>query len=108
MPWSAWGYQQPFGFASGTVTYIRSTAMPGQTTRNRAAIYARVSTEEQGDNNSIPDQLFVCRKYAQEHHLQVIQEYIDMESGLVGHRKAIDELIVTARQRAFDIVIVKK
>ena len=82
--------------------------MPKQTAGNRAAIYARVSTEEQGDNNSIPDQLFVCRQYAESHDLGIVGEYIDMESGLKGSRTNIDMLIADAKRGLFDMVIVKK
>ena len=38
----------------------------------RAAVYTRVSTDEQGKGYSLPTQLEACRKYAAEHGHQVV------------------------------------
>ena len=43
----------------------------------KAAIYARVSTEGQADNYSIPTQIEGCRNYAAKHSLQVVDEFVD-------------------------------
>ena len=40
-----------------------------------AAIYVRVTTEEQGDKNlSLPAQLAVCRRFAEEQGWQVVRK----------------------------------
>ena len=44
----------------------------------RAGLYARVSTEEQADNYSIPSQMSVLREYAQKRGYEVRGEYIDI------------------------------
>jgi DNA invertase Pin-like site-specific DNA recombinase len=41
----------------------------------RAAIYARVSTEEQGSNYSLPTQLEGCRQYAEKLGCTVVEEF---------------------------------
>lgn len=43
----------------------------------KAAIYARVSTEGQTDNYSIPTQLEGCRDYAKKHDFKIADEYVD-------------------------------
>jgi site-specific DNA recombinase len=47
----------------------------------RAAIYARVSTDEQAEKNSLSSQLDECRKYAVQQGLSVIEEIQDDISG---------------------------
>ncbi len=48
----------------------------------RAVTYARVSTEEQVDNTSIPTQLEAIHKYASEHEMEVVKDCID--AGVTG------------------------
>jgi site-specific DNA recombinase len=74
----------------------------------RAAIYARVSTHEQEDNNSIPDQLRECREYAGRETIEVVAEYTDVESGTKSSRKELNRLLGAAERREFDVVIAKK
>jgi hypothetical protein len=49
----------------------------------RAVLYARVSTDEQANNYSLPTQLKACRTYAQQHDFQVIEEITDDCSGSI-------------------------
>jgi site-specific DNA recombinase len=49
----------------------------------RAILYARVSTDEQANNYSLPTQLEACRAYAQQHGFQVIEEITDDCSGSI-------------------------
>lgn len=46
-----------------------------------AVIYARVSTEDQGDNFSIPSQFAAARRYAEERDWRVVAELSDTMSG---------------------------
>jgi site-specific DNA recombinase len=79
----------------------------GQSTDRRAAIYARVSTEEQGNKYSIDSQLDFCREYAQVHDLTVVSEYREIgESGTKKHRPQLDAMIATAHAGSFGTVLV--
>jgi site-specific DNA recombinase len=49
-----------------------------------AAIYARVSTEDQGKNFSIPTQLAACQALAQREGLHVPTSYILIDEGISG------------------------
>jgi site-specific DNA recombinase len=47
----------------------------------RAVIYARVSTDEQASNYSLPTQLDACRKYAEKAGMVIVGEFSDDYSG---------------------------
>ncbi len=48
----------------------------------RAAIYARVSTDMQRDNFSIPSQISECLRYGQKHGYTIIgDQFVDPETG---------------------------
>lgn len=73
----------------------------------RAALYTRVSTEDQAKNYSIPSQLESMHKFAVEHGLEVVKEFIDEGiSGAVLDRPALSELRECARQKMIDAIIV--
>ena len=72
----------------------------------RAIIYARVSTDEQGDNFSLPSQINACRTYATERGMQVVAELQDVQSGAVLERPGLARARELARQRQIDAVIV--
>ena len=70
----------------------------------RAAIYARVSTLA---GQSPQMQLDVLREYAARRGLAVVAEFVDQGvSGARDQRPELDRLMVGARQRAFDLVLV--
>lgn len=58
----------------------------------RAVIYARVSTDEQGQGYSLPTQLESCRKYAAERGYVVAEEFTDMHTGTEIERPGLNEL----------------
>jgi site-specific DNA recombinase len=74
----------------------------------RAAIYARVSTEGQEDNYSLPTQLEACRRYGCEHDLAIIAdgELVDVASGATLNRPKLDTLRDLVRSGLIDAVIV--
>jgi len=75
----------------------------------RAAIYVRVSTDEQGDKNlSIPFQLETCRGCVLGKNWEVTTEYVDVASGKTDKRQNFQRLIADARAKLFDVVIVYK
>lgn len=70
----------------------------------RAAIYARVSTLV---GQSPAMQLDVLREYAARRELDVVAEYVDHGvSGARDHRPELDRLMIAARQRVFDVLLV--
>lgn len=78
----------------------------------RAALYARVSTEEQADEgHSLDAQLRVMRDYCARREWKVVAEYVDPgQSGRSMHRPAVERLLSDASQSPgpFDVVVVHK
>lgn len=60
----------------------------------KAVLYARVSSKEQEKEGfSIPAQLKLLNKYAAENRLQVIQEYVDVETAKKSGRTGFSKMI---------------
>ncbi len=75
----------------------------------KAAIYARVSTEEQTENFSIENQLESLRKYCETKSYDIFEEYVDAGfSGTKLSRPAINALMEDARAERIDMVLVYK
>lgn len=73
----------------------------------KAALYARVSTEDQAKNCSIPSQLESMHEFAVGHGFEVVKEFVDEGiSGAVLGRPALSELRECARQSMVEAVIV--
>jgi len=72
----------------------------------RAIIYARVSTEEQENNFSLPSQVEACRRYASEHGMQMVAEVQDVASGATLDRPGLSRIRELARKRMIDAVVV--
>lgn len=71
----------------------------------RVAIYARVSTKDQEPLN----QLLELRKYAHARGWRVAEEFIDHGvSGAKDQRPALNSLMVAARKRKIDVVLVAR
>ena len=72
---------------------------------NRVAIYARYSSDLQSDA-SIDDQVRICRERAEREGWAVVGVYADhAQSGASMMRAEIQDLILDARSRKFDIVM---
>jgi len=69
----------------------------------RAAIYARVSTRDRGQDTE--NQLVQLRRYAQVQQWETV-EYIDHESGKHSDRDAFRAMFEAASRREFDVVLV--
>lgn len=76
----------------------------------RAGIYARVSSLGQADRFSIPGQLALCRRFAQERGWEIGGEYIDAGASAFSD-KAADRpewtrLLDAVRAKQLDVIIV--
>ena len=72
---------------------------------NKAVVYARVSTRGQNPEN----QLLALRKYAEARGLQIVETYVDVgQSGGKASRPELDRLMMDARRRKFNIVLVAR
>jgi len=59
-----------------------------------AALYARVSSKDQEQEGySIPAQLKMLQEYARSHDIQIIQEFVDVETAKVTGRKQFGEMV---------------
>jgi site-specific DNA recombinase len=81
-------------------------SVPEQQTR-RAAAYIRESTEEQGRGYSPDGQRQAIARYAAEHDMILIEEYLDFETGRqADKRPGFQRLIEDAMEHRFDAVLV--
>jgi len=67
----------------------------------KIAIYARVSTEKQDNEN----QLVQLREFAAKQGWNVIAEYVDRESGAKSDRVEFQRMFADASKRKFDLVL---
>jgi len=73
----------------------------------RVALYARVSTKNNGQDPET--QLLALREYAKARKLEVFSEYVDVGiSGSKDSRPALNRLMADARKRRFDAVLVAR
>jgi DNA invertase Pin-like site-specific DNA recombinase len=72
----------------------------------KVALYARVSTNDQGQNPET--QLFRLRAIAQARGHDIFAEYVDQKSGKDSNRPALEQLMRDARQHKFDLVMVTR
>ena len=74
---------------------------------NRVALYARVSTKNNGQNPET--QLVALREYARNRGLEISEEYVDVGvSGSKDRRPALDRMMKDARARKIDAVLVTR
>jgi DNA invertase Pin-like site-specific DNA recombinase len=75
--------------------------------RNRVALYARVSTKNNGQDPET--QLLALREYAARRGLIIVDEYTDVGiSGAKDRRPELDRLMADARKRHFDVALVAR
>jgi len=74
----------------------------------KAAIYLRVSTEEQAQARhvSIRAQREACRAYCERESLMILEEVEDTQSGLESEREGYQRVLSLARDRLIDAVVV--
>src|SRR5215217_2347037 len=72
----------------------------------RAAIYARVSTLEQGERGySLEAQVVDCRKLAAELSADAVGEYRDQDSGASWDLPGLNAMLDAAKRRELDVVL---
>ena len=70
-----------------------------------AVIYARFSSSAQREE-SIEDQLRICREYCKNHSMTVVQEYYDRAmTGLTDSRPRFQQMIKDGEKRLFDTLV---
>jgi DNA invertase Pin-like site-specific DNA recombinase len=69
-----------------------------------AAIYARVSTTDKGQDTE--NQLFQLREYCARQGWPIVHEYIDHASAKSGNRDAFRQLFEDGSRRKFDVLVV--
>lgn len=76
----------------------------------RAAVYSRVSTAEQAEDDkaSLNEQERRCREYCQEKGYDVVTSYQDIASGTTRKRQKFADMLKDARQKQFDVIIAWK
>lgn len=73
-----------------------------------AVVYARYSSHRQGEQ-SIEGQLVEAHKYANEHDLKIIHEYIDRAmTGRNDNREAFQQMLKDTAKKQFDTIIIWK
>ena len=73
----------------------------------RAAIYARVSTDKQGRDQTIDSQLDALRRWVSSHGHEIKDEHVYIDQGYSGarlDRPALDRLRDAAREGEFDVL----
>jgi DNA invertase Pin-like site-specific DNA recombinase len=69
----------------------------------RAAIYARVSTRDKGQDNE--NQAAQLREFAARQGWQLVLEFVDNESGSTADRPQFQAMFRAASQRKFDVLL---
>src|SRR5215469_13451144 len=83
-----------------------STAQEIPLTVQRVALYARVSTNNHGQDPGL--QLTELREYAHRRNWVITCEYVDTVSGSKDSRPQLNRLMAEAHQRKFDAIVVWK
>ena len=73
----------------------------------RVALYARVSTENQHDNDSIPAQVDALKKYAKDHNYYVRGVFIDdgVSGTLLDERDESQKLLELVKRGEIDLIL---
>lgn len=74
----------------------------------RAAVYARFSSHRQGEQ-SIEGQLAAAQKYAKDHDMMIVAQYIDRaKSGKTDNREDFQRMLRDTAKRQFSVIILWK
>src|SRR5579871_4854312 len=80
--------------------------MSNTTTQKRVAVYARVSTDDKGQDPE--NQLRELRTWCERMNYDLVREYAEHESGgkSIDYRKQLAQLFADASRREFNILLV--
>lgn len=90
---------------AGRVKQVMRGVKAGE--RQRAAVYTRVSTAGQADDDkvSLSEQLADCEAYCAAKGYEVVVRYSDVKSGATSKRPDFQRLLQDAEAGAFDVVV---
>jgi len=72
-----------------------------------AALYARVSTMRQENEETIENQIMAIKDFAKEKGLTIVKQYLDDGwSGTILVRPALDELRIDAKKQIWDVAVI--
>ena len=74
----------------------------------RCAIYARVSTEMDGQKTSIDNQIDIFKAYAAERGWEITHIYTDKKSGTKSNRPGLKNLIEDGKEKKYDVILAKE
>jgi len=74
----------------------------------RCAIYARVSTEMDGQKTSIDNQIDIFKGYAAERGWEITHIYTDKKSGTKSNRPGFKNLIKDGKEKKYDVILAKE
>ena len=95
--------------AEATGAAEASPVGPSGISGGHAAVYARVSSEQQEKEETIESQMAAIGAYAQEHNVKLIDEDIYMDEGYSGHvlrRPALDKLLDAVYEGRYQQVLI--
>ena len=72
--------------------------------KQKAALYARVSTDDKGQDNL--NQLFKLREFARNREFESVIEYTDTASAADDNRPGLDKMLKAAKKHQFDIIVI--
>ena len=73
---------------------------------SRVILYTRVSSDDQGDNYSLPTQLAACRTYAEQHGMVIVAELSDIMTGSALDRPGLTKLRQIVSVGGTDAIII--
>lgn len=74
--------------------------------RKRAAIYARVSSDPQRENYSLPTQVAACRAYASQRNYRIVDIFQEAHTGTALERPLLAKVLRLAADGQIDVVVV--
>ena len=87
----------------------KKLSKPNDLSHRQAAIYVRVSSEEQRDGHSLDEQLYQCREFCKRREFDVAAEYVEVESAKnVTDRAQFRAMIDDAQAGQFAVIVCHK
>ena len=77
-----------------------------ETKKLRAALYARVSTVDKGQDPDL--QLTPIKAYCKQRGWRIVNQYVDFVSGTKSRRPKLDKLLDDANHGKLDVIVVWK